>query len=260
MANVNLTESVIQQIMEGKTPREAIDMALDEKAGYHKEKRIRDGKAEVVQVKNKKRKVHHALTAGQKKAIKKAHSAAANKKRAKSIKKGAKMGLYKDSVELNADVAVAESQEMEAQVQEVNAVSEAEEEAAGVVIPCPDCANANLEVIDGEEEDDLILVCPECGKTYVICDTEEIEDDDDDDDKDGAPAEEVPAEEAPAEESVEVEAQAAEAVAEEAPVQEEECGDPENCDGQECNEPECGDGENCGEPENEETGLFFEAE
>ena len=144
--NLNMADAVIKQIMEGKTPREAIDMALDEKAGYHKEKRIRDGKPEVVMVKNKKRKVHHTLTAGQKKAIKKAHSASANKKRAKSIKKGAKMGLYKESIEMEQQVADVQADAMEAQVAEVN---EAEEEVvAALEIGCPACAEASLELVD----------------------------------------------------------------------------------------------------------------
>lgn len=243
----NMADAVIKQIMEGKTPREAIDMALDEKAGYHKEKRIRDGKPEVVMVKNKKRKVHHTLTAGQKKAIKKAHSAAANKRRAKSIKKGAKMGLYKESVEMGQEVQ-AEAMEAQAEVAEVK---EAEEEAvAALEIGCPACTEANLELVDSEEGD-VVLVCPACGETFVLCNTSEIEDDEDgDDDEDEAPIEEAPAEE-PAEEAKEVEAEA-NSVAEEAPVQE-DC-DGEECDGQECSEPKCG------EPETEETGLFFAVE
>ena len=47
--------------------------------------------------------MHHVLTADQKKAIKKAHSAAANKKRAKSLKKGNKMGLYKEGMEIMSE-------------------------------------------------------------------------------------------------------------------------------------------------------------
>lgn len=243
MANVrtNVTDAVIRQIMEGKDPRAAIDAALDEgtsvteKAGYHKEKRIRGGNAEVVNVKNKKRKVHHALTAGQKKAIKKAHSAAANRKRAKSIKKGAKMGLYKESIDLMAEGD--------------------EEEVKGLGIACPSCGEGQLEIFtdpEVEETDGVLLVCPDCGETFVICSTSEIEDDDDkdDDDKDDddkkedageAPAEEAPAEETPQDESVEVS---------------------EKCEGDECTE-ECGDEkeENCGDGEpQEESGLFFAAE
>ena len=243
MANVNanVTDSVIKQIMEGADPRTAIDAALnestkvDEKTGYHKEKRIRDGKAQVVNVKNRKRKVHHALTAGQKKAIKKAHSAAANKKRAKSLKKGAKMGLYKE---------------------DINLVAEADEEVQGVVIPCPACDNANLEIFvdpEGEETDGTILVCPECGETFVICSTSELEDEDAD--EDAKEEEKAAEEEVPQDEAVEQPAQAP--VAEEAPVSE-ECGD----ENKECGDEnkEC-DGENneCGEPE-QESGLYFEAE
>ena len=251
MANVDtkLTESVIKQIMEGADPRVAIDAALDEKAGFHKEKRIRDGKAQVVNVKNSKRKVHHTLTADQKKAIKKAHSAQANKKRAKSLKKGAKMGLYKEGIEMEAQVMEPEIQE--AQVQEVNPVVEAEAEAvAGLVLSCPACAEGSLEIVDGEGED-LVLVCPACGETFVICSTSEIEEDDDDDDDDKDESEEeAPAdEEAPAEEEV-----PAEPADEEAP-QDESCETPETCDDENC------DGENCEECAPEcESGLFFAAE
>lgn len=230
MADVkNLTESVIKQIMEGVDPRAAIDAALDEKAGYHKEKRIRDGKAQTVNVKNTKRKVHHVLTADQKKAIKKAHSAAANKKRAKSLKKGNKMGLYKEGMEI---------------------MSEEEEQVIGLTLNCPACGEGALEIFDDPESENegIILVCPNCGETFVVCSTAELEDekddDDDEDEKDDeekaeeeAPEEEAPAEEAPAEE----EAPQDEAV--EAPA----CDG--NCDGEVCD----------GEPE-EETGLFFAAE
>jgi len=237
MANVDtkLTESVIKQIMEGADPRVAIDAALDEKAGYHKEKRIRGGKAQVVNVKNTKRKVHHVLSPEQKKAIKKAHSAQANKKRAKSLKKGAKMGLYKEDIDLQAQVMEAEE---DAEVEAPAA------ETAGLVLSCPACAEGSLEIVDGEGED-LVLVCPACGETFVICSTSEIEDDDDDDDdddKDDAAEEEAPADE-------EVPAEPAE---EEAP-QDESCETPETCDGEDCDDAECGDPE-C------ESGLFFAAE
>lgn len=209
MANsrVNLTESVIRKIMEGADPRTAIDTALDEKAGYHKEKRIRDGKAEVVNVKNRKRKVHHTLTPGQKKAIKKAHSAAANKKRAKSIKKGAKMGLYKEGISF---------------------MSEAEEEVVqGLSITCPACGEGALEIVDGEE--DLVLVCPECGETFVICATSEIEDDEDDDDDDKDEQEEKAEAEEPAEDA-EAEEPAEDEDAEKTEESCDKCGGEEECD------------------------------
>ena len=235
--NEQVTNSVIQQIIEGADVRSAIDSALDEKAGYHKEKRIRGGKATTVNVKNTKRKVHHALTAGQKKAIKKAHSAQANKKRVKSLKKGSKMGLYKEGI---------------------NIVTEAEEEeAAGLVIACPACANANLDVFvdpDGEETDGTVLVCPECGETFVVVSTSELEDEDDDkdDDKDDVEekAEDAAEAEVPQDESVETPAP----VAEEAPVAEsEDCGDAE------CDDAECDDANKACEPE-EESGLYFAQE
>ena len=240
--NEQVTNSVIQQIIEGADIRSAIDSALDEKAGYHKEKRIRGGKATTVNVKNTKRKVHHALTAGQKKAIKKAHSAQANKKRAKSLKKGSKMGLYKE---------------------DINIVAEAEEEVAGLAIACPACANANLDVFvdpDGEETDGTVLVCPECGETFVVVSTSELEDEDDDkdDDKDDAEekaedaAEDAAEAEVPQDESVETPATAP--VAEEAPVAEsEDCGDAE------CDDAECDDTNKACEPE-EESGLYFAQE
>ena len=236
-SRVNLTESVIKQIMEGADPRVAIDQALDEKSGYHKEKRIRDGKAEVVNVKNKKRKVHHTLTPGQKKAIKKAHSAAANKKRAKSIKKGAKMGLYQGKYS-----------------RDLRFVTEAEEEELqGIGITCPAGGEGVLEIVDGE--DDLVLVCPECSETFVICATSEIEDDDDDADeqeeKDDAEQEdaeeEAPAEdvEEPAEEEAPAEDAEEEEPAEDDAEKAEECK--KVCDGDECDPTE-------------ESGLFFAAE
>ncbi len=247
MGNVNtkLTESVIRQIMEGADPRAAIDSALDEKAGYHKEKRIRGGKATVVNVKNTKRKVHHTLTADQKKAIKKAHSAAANKKRAKSLKKGAKLGLYKESVSImSEDEAV---------------------EATGLILPCPACGNANLEIFtdaEGEDTDGIVLVCPDCGETFVICATSEIEDeeeddaeDEKDDDKDDAEDKEVKGEE-------DVDAAEKEVPQDEAKVSDEnadpvkEATDAEHTDDcEDCKDANCDDGQ----PE-EESGLFFAQE
>ena len=237
MANsrVNLTESVIKKIMEGADPRAVINQALDEKSGYHKEKRIRGGKAEVVNVKNRKRKVHHTLTPGQKKAIKKAHSAAANKKRARSIKKGAKMGLYQGKYS-----------------RDLRFVTEADEEVQGIGITCPACGEGVLEIVDGEE--DLVLVCPECSETFVICSTSEIEDEDDDDDADEQEekddAEQEDAEEAPAEDAEEPAEEESVEDAEEAPAEDdaekaEECK--KVCDGDDCDPTE-------------DSGLFFAAE
>ena len=235
MANsrVNLTESVIKKIMEGADPRAVINQVLDEKSGYHKEKRIRDGKAEVVNVKNRKRKVHHTLTPGQRKAIKKAHSAAANKKRARSIKKGAKMGLYQGKYS-----------------RDLRFVTEADEEVQGIGITCPACGEGVLEIVDGEE--DLVLVCPECNETFVICATSEIEDDDDDDDDADEQEEKDDAEQEDAEEPAEEDAE--EAPAEEAaeePAEEEDAEKAEECkkvcDGDDCDPAEV-------------SGLFFAAE
>ena len=238
MANVNATDSVIRQIMEGVDPRTAIDSVLDEKSGYHKERRIRDGHAEVVNVKNKKRKVHHTLTPDQKKAIKKAHSATANKKRAKSLKKGNKMGLYKEGIEMT---------------------NEAEEEVvAGIGIACPACGGALEIFADPEAEStDVVLVCPDCGETYVLCNTSEIEDeeseDNEDDDKDEK-------DDADKEEGAE-DAGDAEAAEEEVPQDEAKECDGTGCNGTECDGNECDDQACDGacEPE-EESGLFFAAE
>ena len=263
MANVNtnLTESVIRQIMEGTDPRVAIDTALDEKAGFHKEKRIRDGKAEIVNVKNRKKKRTKALTAGQKKAIRKAHSAAANRKRGKSLKRGAKMGLYKEGIDLEAQVLEAE-EEVDVTVEEpVEAPAEEApaEEAACLVIPCAKC-EAALEIFDDPDTDDegIILVCPECGAVYTVDEVDE-DDDDDDDDKDEENAEEPAAEEAAAEEEVPTDESVEISEGCEGGDCEDECDpvDPD-CDGQECGEPSPEVAEEVA-PE-EESGLFFAVE
>ena len=252
-------QSLIQKIMEGANPREVIDSAVNEKAGYHKEKRVRDGKVTTVNVKNTKRKKHVVLTAAQKRAIKKAHSAQVNKKRGKSLKKGAARGLYKDGVELNGE-AVAEEQELNAtpEVQEVAVsapevapevqapVVEAEEEAsapAEPVIICPACGGKSVEVFvdpeTGDEFEETVFVCPDCGASFVLCsaDDEEEEGEDEDDEKEDAKADEA----VPEDEAAEV-APEASAVAEEAPVAEEceGCDDEDEEDKDACGEPECG--------------------
>ena len=259
-------QGLIQKIMEGAEPREVIDAAINEKSGYHKEKRIRDGKVATVNVKNTKRKRHVTLTPAQKKAIKKAHSAMANKKRAKSIKKGAAKGLYKESVDaIQVDQAMeAAAAEVQANAAEAIAEAAEDEAPAAPAIICPACGGKNVEIfVDPDQEDEVeetVFICPDCGASFVLCSADDEEEEDDDDDKDDdKDDEEAKAEaEAPQDESAKVE-DAAAPVAEEAPACDdapvaeedaaEECGEPEKCDDAEC-----------GEPEDSETGLFFAAE
>lgn len=173
MSSVN-TNDLVQQILEGASPRDVIGSAVaestepaatqegvtptDEVATVTK-KVVRNGK--IVKKKFKKYKKRRILSAAQKRALKKAQQASkkstAKIKRVKSLRKAATFEGAEDEENLTVDII------------------------------CPECGTHGMEVLDCDDCEATIFVCPDCGKEFALVDAEALKDlipDDEDDDSD----------------------------------------------------------------------------
>lgn len=157
------TTNMVKQILAGGDVRSIIANAeASNKMDEATKTVVRNGKKVRKQVKRKKRK--KILTQAQKKAIKKAQKASKTSAARMQRKKSLKIARTLEGIHLGEEMNV---------------------EAVGII--CPDCGGSDVVIQHDEENGATTFFCPDCESEFVLCNVDNLEDEDLAEDEDEVP-------------------------------------------------------------------------